>query len=121
MSRMSDSAPRSPWAFFLPVAAAVLVGVLAADLVRLWYVSRATTAALATMRADLRRQSNAMAAPTATVRVGPAVPSVDTLQGPIGAVRSGASAACVAGYVASRVKGGWDQETPLRLCRATTP
>ena len=124
----------TPWSLVVPVALAVMVGILAADLVRLGVgalvvksaidaVGRSASSANVSGRRPAAPGTVAAHAGSAHREPQPDV-SVPALPGPTTAVREGLGRACIGGTIALRRDNGWSQETsagrPLR-CSADSP
>lgn len=129
MSREEFRAP-TPWSFFLPVALAVMLGVLvanalgatlfgASDRAVMVRTDAATDQAVATPAAaaadaDTRTPTASAARPPATPdATGATAPAIEAvhLPGPSSARRDGATRACIGGTIAVRAANGWEQET----------
>lgn len=138
MSQPADHPLRDPrWSLVLPVALAVMLGVLGADLVKL--VVRALHASEQPPAASSAGVSVAPPASipeetgvatdagedAAAVKVGaPLAAALPSLPGPTSARRDGDPRACINGTVVYRRSNGWEQglhdDAPVR-CRAKSP
>lgn len=116
----------TPWSLVAPVALAVMIGILAADLVRLGVGALMVKSAIDAVERDMPKSSAptqrpadaaATRAQPAAIQYGPDAFSPD-LPGPSKAVRDGLRRACIGGTIAVRINNGWSQETsagkPLR-------
>lgn len=102
--RIQPTPRPSPWAFFFPVFVAVVLGILAADLVRLLVVTAAARQAQREVVVELERMVDAMPP-------GPAPPVQTPLPGypaPNAAAPVG-SLACSQGAILRRIENGWEQ------------
>lgn len=111
----------TPWSFVIPTALAVMIGVLAADLVRLGVAAFMVRSALSGLQQDARKavtpghlpaRPNAVVSPpqSAPINYGPDAFSPD-LPGPSKAIRENLSRACIGGTIAIRKDNGWSQQT----------
>lgn len=119
----------TPWSFVAPIALAVMLGILAADLVRIAATAVMVKAAVDEMNQSARRQTtpgHLPARPDSTVQ--PARPaasqrSVELLPGLLRANREGLSRACIGGTISNRVANGWAQDLATgspQPCRASS-
>lgn len=107
----------TPWSFVLPMAFAVMLGVLAADLVRLSVAAMMAKAAVEQLQAELRQTTpghlparpNAVEDQTPRVRYESGA-SIPQLPGLLEANRQGLDRACIGGTVSLRESNGWSQE-----------
>ena len=122
----------TPWSFVLPMAIAVMLGVLAADLVRVAVAAMFVRAAVEQLDDELKKQTtpghlparpNAVQSdpePEAKYLPGAFDPR---LPGLLEAKRQGLDRACIGGTVSVRETNGWSQElsggSPQR-CIATS-
>ena len=140
-----DRGSVSPWAFFAPVLLAVLIGQVAADVIR--HAWQGDTPAVATVQAPaapVQPEAPAMPAPlpatlaaqTADAAPAPVAAMPDSprgqventglrrLSGPVSAREAGESESCIGGTVALRSSNGWEQalagNAPVR-CEAVSP
>jgi len=122
----------TPWSFFLPMALAVALGVLAANgLGALLFDggradqasaaspgdARPADAATGSAQAPKEKDRSAAAQPVApgpevaaTATDAPSAAEPERLPGPSSARRDGAERACIGGTVAVRAANGWEQE-----------
>lgn len=111
----------TPWSFFLPMALAVMLGVLVANALIAAFSGSddvdspagkvAETAAEAGDAADKPEPAPAAsrANGAAAARVAPVLAPV-SLPGPSSARRDGETRACIGGTIAVRADNGWEQE-----------
>lgn len=126
----------TPWSFFLPIALAVMLGVLVAHALIAAFSGSggdadASAAQLAALTADAGEpQADSSNASSSTGRKGRpvvaktvAVLAPVSLPGPSSARRDGEARACIGGTIAMRAENGWEQEVvedaPAR-CRASS-
>lgn len=122
----------TPWSFVLPMALAVMLGVLAADLVRLSIVAMIAKSAVEQLNDELKKQTtpgHLPARPNATqsdpepgVKYMPGA-FVPRLPGLLEANRQGLDRACIGGTISVRESNGWSQELSggyPQKCVATT-
>jgi hypothetical protein len=113
----------TPWSFFLPIALAVMLGVLVAHALIAAFSGSggdadASAAQLAALTADAGEpQADSSNASSATGRKGRsavaktvAVLAPVSLPGPSSARRDGEARACIGGTIAMRAENGWEQE-----------
>jgi hypothetical protein len=116
----------TPWSFFLPIALAVMLGVLVAHALIAVFSGRgggddasaaqlaARTEAAGNAREAGADRSNPASATgrtdaLAAARAAPALAPV-SLPGPSSARRDGEARACIGGTIAVRAENGWEQE-----------
>lgn len=109
----------TPWSFVAPIALAVMLGVLAADLVRIGVAAVMLKAAVDEMNKSARAQTTPGHLParpnytTAQVAAPAAYhsrASLPELPGLLRANRDGLNEACIAGTISHRVENGWSQD-----------
>lgn len=121
----------TPWSFVLPIAFAVMLGVLAADLVRLSVAAMMAKTAIEQLQAELGQTTpghlparpNAIAQAEPSVRYESDAPLAQ-LPGLLEANRLGLDRACIGGTVSVRESNGWSQEMRSGTrgkCVATSP
>lgn len=120
----------TPWSFVAPIALAVMLGVLAADLVRISVAAMMAKAAIEKFQSDLRQttpghlpaRQSAVEVAEPQVRYQPRA-TLPRLPGLLEANRNGLDRACLGGTVSLRVSNGWSQDlsrgTPEK-CIATS-
>lgn len=124
----------TPWSLFWPVTAAVVAGILIADLVRLIAGAMLAGALFSAWSNDLNDKLSTtpghlparpnLVEPAATYTPSPrAATRAPIYPGPSTAIREGEVRACVGGYIAYREADGWSQHTNggLRPCRSRGP
>ena len=122
----------TPWSFVVPMALAVMLGVLAADVVRLAVVAMAAKSALEQINDDLKKQTtpgHLPARPNATqsdpepeMKYMPGAFD-PRLPGLLEANRQDLDRACIGGTISVRESNGWSQELSggyPQKCVATT-
>ena len=121
----------TPWSFVLPIALAVMLGALAADVVRISVTAMLAKAAVDKLQSELQQATpgHLPARPSAVEAQEPPVhyepgASLERLPGLLTANRQGLDRACLGGTVSLRVSNGWSQDmsrgTPEK-CVATSP
>lgn len=122
----------TPWSLVFPVALAVMLGVLAADAVRLIVAGVAAHAALQELNESLKKQTTPGDLPArpglvepdsaeAPVQYAPGASSPQ-LPGLLQANRERANRACIGGTVSVRESNGWSQDNTTgspKGCTAT--
>lgn len=132
-SRYARSESNStPWSYVLPGALAVMLGVLAADAIRLIIVSviaKVAIADLATQIKDARAQAPLPLSSAASQEgVAPEAPSdslgTPGLPGPMTAKRYRLIRSCIAGTISLHEENGWSQDLSdgsPKACVANSP
>lgn len=122
----------TPWSFVLPMALAVMLGVLAADLVRLSVAAMIAKSAIEQLNEDLKKQTTPGHLPARPNAIQsdpePAVKYMPgafdpRLPGLLEAKRQGLNRACIGGTISVRELNGWSQELEgghPQKCVATT-
>lgn len=114
----------TPWSFFLPVALAVALGVLAANALgaalfdnddadapaEQAVVATAETGDALTSAGEPRTAPATSGSKTSTVAAATPVLQPVSLPGPTSARRDGETRACIGGTIAVRAENGWEQE-----------
>lgn len=109
----------TPWSFVVPIALAVMIGVLAADLVRLMVAAAMAKKAMAELNESLRHQTTPGHLPARQASAASAaVPvysyetrsSVARLPGLLRANKEGIDKACIGGTISNRESNGWSQD-----------
>ena len=124
----------TPWSFVVPIALAVMLGILAADVVRLMVGAMIAKAAISELNESLEAQTTPGHLPARPEAVGPAREeayqyeeperSSPDLPGLLKANRDGVDRACIGGTVSYREANGWSQDTSSgspQPCRANSP
>lgn len=121
----------TPWSFVIPVAFAVMLGVLAADAVKLMVAGVMARAALQEFNDSMSKQTTSdhlparpdlIRSPPIEAQTQP--PSPPALPGLLQANREHLDRACIGGTVSLREPNGWSQDTSTgspQSCIATTP
>ena len=113
--RIQPTPRPSPWAFVFPVFVAVVLGILAADLVRLVIATGAARQAQREAVAELQRIANSMPpAPATTLETPLPVYPAPSAAAPVG------SLACSQGALLRRIEGGWQQVGRAGACRTSS-
>ena len=123
----------TPWSFVLPIALAVTVGVLAADVVRLMVAGVMAHAALQELNESMSRQTPPGDLPARPGLIEPpsqeqptqSAPYTSTpeLPGLLKANREHLDRACIGGTVSMRESNGWSQDTSTgspQACASTS-
>ena len=121
------------WSFVFPIALAVMIGVLAADVVRLMVAGVMARVALQEINESLRKQTtpghlparyDSTETPPQEPATRPGTSSAPELPGLLQAKRNGLDRACIGGTVSLRETNGWSQDTSTgspQPCTATSP
>lgn len=122
----------TPWSFVIPIALAVMIGVLAADLVRLMVATALAKKAIAELNESLRHQTTPGHLPARQGSAASAATpvysyetrsSVARLPGLLRANKEGIDQACIGGTISNRESNGWSQDLALgrpQVCIATS-
>lgn len=124
----------TPWSFVFPIALAVMLGILAADVIKLMLGAMMAKAALAELSESLEAQTTPGHLPARPDAVGPAREEAYQYEAPeslppdlpglLKANRDGFDRACIGGTVSYRESNGWSQDsssgTP-QPCKANSP
>lgn len=124
----------TPWSLVMPVALAVMLGVLAADVVKLGIGMMMAKAAIESFSESMRKQTTPGHLPARpnmttstvnepTVTYGPDAFSPE-LPGPMRAKQERLDRACIGGAVTLRQRNGWSQDMSTGMpqrCIATSP
>lgn len=120
--RLHDAQRVSPWAFFLPVALAVMVGTLAADLVRLAIARAAVVQAQREIAAEFGRMTKDMERATSEAATSARPVPLPIYPAPSSSMPVG-SQACSGGVVLTRIENGWEQSSRRgnrQACQSTS-
>lgn len=132
MDRRDFRGHLTPWSFFIPVALAAALGVLAANAIGFAagaIFPRHEAAEPIAPASGTASEARPASAPGTTAVIGTPVAPLPILQpvrlpGPTSARRDGESRACISGTIALRAENGWQQEVvddaPAR-CLANSP
>jgi hypothetical protein len=123
----------TPWSFVVPIALAVMIGVLSADVVRIVVAGVMARAALQELNESMSRQMPRGHVPTSPGliqtpsqgRPAQSVPYASTpaLPGLLRANRDNLNRACLGGTVSLRESNGWSQDRSTgspQACTATS-
>lgn len=125
----------TPWSLVMPVALAVMLGILAADVIKLGVGMMMAKAAIESFNESMRKQTTSghlPARPTATAASTENAPTITygpdafspELPGPMTAKKDQLAQACIGGKVTLRRRNGWSQDMSTGMpqrCIATSP
>ena len=124
----------TPWSLVMPVALAVMLGILTADAIKLGVGMMMAKAAVESLNESMRKQTTSGHLPARpnvptstvnepTVSYGPDAYSPER-PGPIRAKQEKLDRACISGVVTLRQRNGWSQDMSTgrpQRCIATSP